>query len=277
MDVLKKICNLFYKHCYCVILVSFFIAVSMSIILFSILKLDIDLYASYYTLSSIFQGLFSILALAGIFIIFKIDQLSKDNEKYDNDIENRLNKLYDIALKIRSLKNIPEYIFERLEYFLNIFEYSDKRYSLAQYLERHNILQDLENINEIMLDGYKTKNFSNEEFLKLIGHSKPIIHRIIEKQNLIDKNDLLKRELIELFKLPFISGMLLIALSIYFLALINYSPNLFHIPLSIIIMTAVISTIIVVFEIFYLIYYTMWSASAKNSLYHLKDYENHDR
>ncbi len=261
MDVVKKICNLFCKHCYCVLSISFFVAIIISIILFSILKLDINVDASYYTLSSIFQGLFAILSLAGIFVIFKTDQLSRDNAKYDNDIEAFLKRLFDLSKDLES-----SFKFMQLGDYLDILEYSDKRYNIKQEFERRNIKQKLEDNEKIALGGYKNEKLSKDELLELLGNSKHIIRRIEEKQNLILNNEPFKHQIIELFKLPFMSGMLLIILSIYFLSLINYTPNLFHIPLSIIIVTSVIYTIIVVLEIVYLIYYTMWSQPAKRSL-----------
>lgn len=76
-----------------------------------------------------------------------------------------------------------------------------------------------------------------------------------------------KPKLVECFKLPFIKGMLLIILAIYFLPLLQSESNLFfHIPLTIIIETSVILTITVVLEIICLIYYSMWSKMAKSTL-----------
>ncbi|MFZ3384309.1 MAG: hypothetical protein WA144_10335, partial [Candidatus Methanoperedens sp.] len=49
--------------------------------------------AYYYTLSSVFQGLFSILALAGIFILFRIEQLNKDEDKYETDLKEHLREI----------------------------------------------------------------------------------------------------------------------------------------------------------------------------------------
>lgn len=262
MDVEKKICDLFSKYCYCIIVISFFIAVIISIILFSILKLNINVDASYYTLSSIFQGLFAILSLAGIFVIFKTDQLSRDNAKYDN-IEAFLKRLFDLS---SDMKSKTTFKFMQLGDYLDILEYSDKRRGNIEHeLKRKNIIQELEKIKIIESGGYENDKLKKDEFGELIGNSEHIIRRIKEKQNLLLNNEQLKHDLIERFKLPFISGMLLIILSIYFLSLINYTPNLFHIPLSIIIVTSVIYTIIVVLEIFYLIYYSMWSEPAKKS------------
>jgi hypothetical protein len=63
--------------------------------------------AYYYTLSSVFQGLFSILALAGIFILFRIEQLNKDEDKYETDLKEHLreikNQTSDEAKKILGL------------------------------------------------------------------------------------------------------------------------------------------------------------------------------
>lgn len=71
----------------------------ITLILFIVIAILIAIFlqfsenAYYFTLSSIFQGLFSILALAGIFVVFRIEQLSKDEAKYETDIKDYLRKI----------------------------------------------------------------------------------------------------------------------------------------------------------------------------------------
>ncbi len=63
----------------------------------------------YNTLSSIFQGLFSILALSGIFIIFRIDQLSRDEAKYEEYIMWFLRKLPSYSECLNEIVKDDEY------------------------------------------------------------------------------------------------------------------------------------------------------------------------
>ena len=256
---MKRFCNLFRNHLFHLTLLSFFLAIVVSFII----ELNINENASYYTLSSIFQGLFAILAFAGILVISKTDQLSRDNAKYDSDNKAFLDRLFRLSSELKSKTTFE---FMQLRDYFDILESLDKRRDdIKPKLD--NIRLKLYEIENQVLNGRLDEKISKYEFLKLMGNSKRIIHLIKEKQDLIHKNDSFKHELIENFKLPFIHGMLLIILAIYFLPLINSNSNLgFHIPITIIIGTSVIFTIIIVLEIMCLIYCTFLSENAKSTL-----------
>ena len=259
MAVMKRFCNLFRNHLFCLTLLSFLLAVGVSIFLYYIIELNINENASYYTLSSIFQGLFAILAFAGILVISKTDQLSRDNAKYDSDNKAFLDSLFHLSSDMKSVN--PSFEFLQLRDYFDILESLDKRKTDIK-LKLEKIMQKLDK-----LDKSQFSKLSKNEVLELKGNSERIIHLIEEKQDLIHKNESFKHEIIKSFKLPFINGMLLIILAIYFLPLINSNSNLgFDIPITIIIGTSVILTIIVVLEIMCVIYYTFWSEIAKRTL-----------
>ena len=268
MAVMKRFCNLFRNHLFCLTLLSFLLAVGVSIFLYYIIELNINENASYYTLSSIFQGLFAILAFAGILVISKTDQLSRDNAKYDSDNKAFLDSLFHFSsdMKSKTLFYSTPFEFMQLRDYFDILESLDKRRPDIKH-KLENIMQKLDELKKIALGGWNSENLSNDELKELIGNSERIIHLIEEKQDLIHKNESFKHEIIKSFKLPFINGMLLIILAIYFLPLINSNSNLgFDIPITIIIGTSVILTIIVVLEIMCVIYYTFWSEIAKRTL-----------
>lgn len=261
---MKRLCN-FYRCSFITnFLLSFIFAIIVSILLYYIIKLNLDYNASYYTLSSIFQGLFSILALAGFFIIFKVEQLSRDNAKYDNDIEKFLNTLRELSSKLGSIFEKEEVM--QLEVFNNIRTHIDTRKGIDKEVEGLN--KNITRLEFVINGGFKKEGFTKDEILTLISDFKYNMSRIEQKYKLIIVNELeFKPKLVECFKLPFIKGMLLIILAIYFLPLLQSESNLFfHIPLTIIIETSVILTITVVLEIICLIYYSMWSKMAKSTL-----------
>lgn len=184
--------------------------------------------AYYYTLSSIFQGLFSILALAGIFIIFKIEQLSKDIAQYDRDIRNELlPKLYGSA---------------KIGYEIGY----EIREGLSLDLDQRN-MRDYENKLKVLEIEIKKNGGVGD------------INRYdlcIEKGRRIRRNIELRSEILECFKLPFIKGMLLLMFVLYFLPKPNSNSSIFllNIPMEIIIGASVIFTIMVLLEIAYIIY-----------------------
>ena len=185
--------------------------------------------AYFNTLSSVFQGLFSILALAGVFIIFRIEQLQRDKAKYENDIEKRFEKLRKGSCK----EDIYDNALNKLD-VLNM-----EFFEIVNSLER------------------KATRDVDKEILK----------QCINKGELAFMNDCLIKELQAGFKLPFLTGMLLITFTLYFLPMLNSNSRFwFHIPANIIIGECVIFTIIVVLEIMCIIYYSMWSALAKRTL-----------
>ena len=221
----------FIKNKYNVIY-SFTIALIASVIL-NFIGITFSEYSYYYTLSSIFQGLFSIMALAGIFVIFKTEQLSKDIVKYDNDIRDRLlllrrfmgDDLYNL------LKNHLE--FREVEKFKNAFQELKEKMESADN-------KDLLSAKELC-----------EHKIDLIGKNREFIS-----------------EILTLFKLPFLVGMFVIIFSIYFLPMLNSTSSdfPFQIPIYFIVGIAVFLTIIVIVEIACVIYFTFWSEIAKKTL-----------
>ena len=183
--------------------------------------------AYYYTLSSIFQGLFSILALAGIFIIFKIEQLSKDIAQYDRDIRNEL---------------LPKlYASSKMGYEI--------REGISLDLDQRN-MRDYENKLKVLEIEIKNNGGVGD------------INRYdlcIEKGRRIRRNIELRSEILECFKLPFIKGMLLLMFVLYFLPKPNSNSSIFllNIPMEIIIGASVIFTIMVLLEISYIIYHSV--------------------
>ncbi|MCK4795960.1 MAG: hypothetical protein KAT05_01190 [Spirochaetes bacterium] len=291
---MKRFCNLFRNHLFCLTLLSFLLAVGVSILFYFIIELNINENASYYTLSSIFQGLFSILALAGIFVIFRIEQLSKDEAKYETDFKDHLGKIKNKTIPDLSSIGVmgisTKYIMGWNEHNA-ILKHLDER-NFIKYLEELNKLkrkfkdentQFEEKLGELkrgIEENERTTSFLtvNSTSIEALDNSKQtminslkICHNHVleceKKGKLIPKNREIKSKLLELFKIPFISGMILIAFTIFFLPMINSNSKLgIQIPGNFVIGFFVSLTIMVIFEIIILIYYSMWGNEAKSTL-----------
>jgi hypothetical protein len=253
--------------------------------------------AYYFTLSSIFQGLFSILALAGIFVFFRIEQLSKDEAKYETDFKDHLGSIkiqtipdlssiggmflsekyimewneHNAILKLLDERKYPEYSEElknlerRLEQENNKFEEELRKlkleiekpekkgeFPLSSPISRIDI-GDIENYRRQGIDALKICNNHVKECEK--------------KGILVHNNRVIKSKILELFKMPFISGMILIAFTIFFLPMLNSNSGFWlQVPGNFVIGFLVSLTIMVIFKIMLLIYYSMWSDEAKKTL-----------
>lgn len=88
-----------------------------------------------------------------------------------------------------------------------------------------------------------------------------------KKGILIHNNRAIKSKILELFKMPFISGMILIAFTIFFLPMLNSNSGFWlQVPGNFVISFLVSLTIMVILKIMLLIYYSMWSDEAKKTL-----------
>ncbi|NJD52947.1 MAG: hypothetical protein FIB07_08785 [Candidatus Methanoperedens sp.] len=235
----------FYDHPYETIILSFVISIVFKKF-FNNLSIDNNLY--YLILSSIFQGMFSILALAGLFIIFKTEQLSNDISKSYDIINHDASHLYNFKLR-----NLCGSIFTQKDFL-----------AIRELLSNRDKKETEENLNKIT-DKIKNEikifeqEKGSEKYCLEIRQYKLVLDDYSKNITLIFKCESLKSDLIKFFKLPLFHGMLIIILAVYFLPLIDWKSNLsFHIPITIIIGTSVFHTIIVVLEILYLINMAMW-------------------
>lgn len=118
----------------------------IAILIAMILQFSENVY--YYTLSSISQGLFSILALAGIFVIFRIEQLSKDEAKYETDFKEYLREIRNQTIPILSSIGFHQisikHIMERNEHD-TILRLLDER-KFREYSEELNKLEQKINV-----------------------------------------------------------------------------------------------------------------------------------
>lgn len=261
MFSLERFCNLLnelpYKY---TIGICFFLSILISIFL-NYIGLTISENAYYYTLSSIFQGLFSILALAGVFIIFKIEQLTRDIAEYDEHIQNYLQELEEYS--DANLKFLPAEHYYNISSCLDekkMDEYKQALYSLSEYFNK--------NVSSLI----KKMAIGEEKDKKLLvfKYCEEIVKKLMWKGELIEINISLIFEITKRFKLPFMTGMPLIIFAIYFLPLLNSNSKFwFPIPITFIIGIAVTLTILVVLEIMCLILYSIWSKSAESTLYGL--------
>lgn len=88
-----------------------------------------------------------------------------------------------------------------------------------------------------------------------------------KKGNLINYNRALKNKILEFFKYPFISGMILIAFTIFFLPMLSSNSGFWlQIPGNYVIGFLVSLTTMVILTIMLLIYYSIWSDEAKKTL-----------
>lgn len=239
----------FYCYPYGTIILSFVLSILISFLWFKDLRIDNNLY--YSVLSSIFQGIFSILALAGLFIIFKTEQLSNDISKYTNYINDDLSKLSKSKLNYINGSLLKQ---DKDDKILAIQELLSKdKKGTEENLKKKN--DEL----EYRIEEHLNQIPKTEENLAEMKQFMLIFNHYLTNVTLRSKSKSLKSDLIKFFKLPLIHGMLMIILAIYFLPLIDWKSNLsWHTPITIIIGTAIILTIIVVLEIFYLINKAMW-------------------
>lgn len=253
--------------------------------------------AYYFTLSSIFQGLFSILALAGIFVIFRIEQLSKDEAKYETDFKDHLREIKN--QKTRELSSIgamfptPKYRMEWSEHdaILNLLderkysEYSEALINLEYRLEeenkkfevglselKHEIEEKEKKPTELFvsplvedIEDYRTQEINS---LKICENH---IKECMKKGDRINYNRALKNKILEFFRYPFVLGMILIAFTIFFLPMLNSNSGFwfefpFHIQSNLIIGLLVSLTIMVILTIMFVIYYSMLSNEAKTTM-----------
>lgn len=279
----------------------------LTLILFIVIGILIAMFhqfsddAYYFTLSSIFQGLFSILALAGIFVIFRIEQLSKDEAKYETDFKDHLGEIknqkkLDLS-SIGSMLPTPKYRMEWSEHdaILNLLderkysEYSEALINLKSRLEDENIKFEV-GLNELKheieekekkgeptgllfvspllvedIEDYRTQEINS---LKICENH---IKECMKKGDRINYNRALKNKILEFFRYPFVLGMILIAFTIFFLPMLNSNSGSwfefpFHIQSNLIIGLLVSLTIMVILTIMFVIYYSMLSNEAKTTM-----------
>lgn len=243
---LQKSVEWFYDHPIETTILSLILSIGISKLLFINLNIDNDLY--YVVLSSIFQGMFSILALAGVFIVFKTEQLSNEISKYDNNINIYINEISN-----SQLRNIDGSFLTKDELIaIRKLLFNRDKKETEENLKKKN--DEIENkIKKLeRMEGNKTHLDEIEQFRQYFDNYSRNIALVFESESL-------KSDLIKFFKLPFLNGMLIIILAIYFLPLIDWKSNLsWHTPITIVIGTSIILTIIVVLEISYLINISMW-------------------
>lgn len=260
MTFKEKPCNFFERltYEYAITCISFAFAFLISIFLnYNGLRFNGDAY--YPTLSAIFQGLFSILALAGVFIVFKTEQLTRDIDKYDQDIRFYLQKMMDYSDRLLPFLGIHKYI-----EILSLLDNEDTNQYIQQ-LEKKLIYYKNEMPNEIKAKYLKEEEKNDK--LDALEACKSYANFCKDKGDLINKNRTLRFEILKHFKLPFMTGMPLIIFVIYFLPLLDSNSNFwFHVPITVIIGTSIILTILVVLEIMYVIWYSIWSNLAKSTL-----------
>jgi len=272
----EKLCNLADKGNFLITPILFIV---IAILIAMILQFSENAY--YFTLSSVFQGLFSILALAGIFVLFRIEQLSKDEAKYETDF-----KEYLRGIRIQTIPDLSSIGFMNLHPSKDIMEWNEHN-AILSLLDERKFTEYSEELNKLKLE--VEKKGKNGEFA---GLTSPLFHINIEdienyrkeeidalaicinhvkecekKGFLIHNNRVIKSKLLELFKIPFISGMILIAFTIFLLPMLNSTPGFWlQVPSNFVISFLVSFTIMVLLKIMFLIYYSMWSDEAKKTL-----------
>lgn len=219
--------KLTYKHTIGIIGISFVFPISISIF-FDYIGLTFSENAYYYTLSSISQGLFAILALGGIFVIYKIQEISTNNNIKEKHIVESLPQLEDALGRN--------------------FEGENKK----------NLLDSLEDKRDI-------KQFK-DIVIKFVGNDYQRVELLVDYINMkadgIPINIQFRDSIWYFFKIPLITGILTVIFSIYFLPMLNSSSKfLFHIPITLIIGISVVLTIIVVLEMMYVILYSLKEVS----------------
>ncbi len=219
--------KLIYKHTIGIICISFVFAISISIFL-DYIGLTFSENAYYYTLSSISQGLFAILALGGIFVIYRIQEISANNNIKEKHI-------------VESLQQLEKALGRN-------FEGENKR----------NLLDSLEDKRDI-------KQF-NDIVIKFVGNDYKKVELLADyintKADGIPINIQFRDSIWNFFKIPLITGILTVIFSIDFLPMLNSgSKFLFHIPITFIIGISVVLTIIVVLEIMCVIWYSLKEVS----------------
>lgn len=201
------------------VLDSFIRLIIIPFLLFLILLSDIQLTFSddtntyFWTLSSIFQGLFSILAFVGIYVVFKIQQINQDVDNFHQEARRRLDDLK------------------------NCFENDAKYQKSVTYLD----IRDFINLNKMLIELEKRLATTEQSFsLKTL---KQRMDKISERRFVRDK---VKAELIY----PLLHGFFVIVLSIIFLPKpgISYNTYQFTLPDEIVIIALVVMTVVVVIE-----------------------------
>lgn len=274
-----------------------FIVIGFLIAIFHQFSMD----AYFITLSSIFQGLFSILALAGIFVVFRIEQLSKDQDKYETDFKDYLIKIknhetWDLST-IRSMYPIKKYSMDWNEHdaILNLLderkhlEYSEALINLNNRLEKEN-REFEEELNELKLEIEENEKKGEPPYLFGMSHlnkedvdeyrkqennslkrCENYIKECKKKGDKINYHRSLKNKILNFFRYPFILGMILIALAIFLLPMLNSNSGSliefpFHIPSNLIVGLLVSLTIMVIFTIMLVILYSMFGNEAKKTM-----------
>jgi hypothetical protein len=205
-------------------------------------QIILDEKAYYYTLSSIFQGLFAILALAGIFIVFLCQRFDKFIDKFDRDIREDLHKLDEWGKERRSQEGIPD-----KELYLEPNELQEILY----YLD----LREMEKYFK-MLEKVKTKISDN---LDRYRQENDAYGRCRHRGFLIYHYKTWRDCVLTLLRRPMYQGIIVILFSIIFLPLLNSSsPFNPKIPMELIIGILVTGTIFVILDITYLIRLTLW-------------------
>lgn len=208
------------------------------------------------------------MALSGIFIIFRIEQLSRDEAKYYEDILWFLRLLPDYCRKLKEGILRKEEILS-LDEYTNILNFLDKR-DIVKYKETlENITSKFVEIRN-KINGYNYEDF-REEKLSILTFLEFYFKYCAEKGDLINYNRTLKNKILDFFKLPFILGVILIVLTIFFLPMLKSNTGFwfeipFQLPSNLIIGTLVSLTIMVILSIMLVIYYSMWSDEAKRTL-----------
>ena len=152
-SMMEKLCNLANSGYYLIITLILFLMLAVLISSF----INFNEYAYYYTLSSIFQGLFSILALAGIFVIFRIEQLSKDEAKYETDFKDHLGKIKNKTIPDLSSIGVMGI---STKYIMGWNEHN----AILKHLDERNFIKYLEELNKLKRK-FKDENTQFEEKL----------------------------------------------------------------------------------------------------------------
>lgn len=269
----------------------------MAFLMSTSLQFSTDAY--YYTLSSIFQGLFSILALAGIFVVFRIEQLSKDEDKYETEFKYHLREMKNQT--IPDLSTVKSMI--HFNKSISIMEWKEHN-TILKHLDERNYPEYLDELKTLKLkfadenkkyeeclrkleleveENGKTKGVYNQTILRHLdnedieGYRKEGIDALNicdnhvkeceKKGHLINKNRLIKSKLLDCFKIPFLLGMVLISFTIFLLPMLNSNSGFwFQVPGNFVIGFLISLTIMVIIQIMLLIYYSIWSDEAKKTL-----------
>lgn len=210
--------------------------------LFFMFQIRLDEGAYYYTLSSIFQGLFAILALAGIFIVFQSRRWDEFIDKFDRDIREDINNFIQWGNERRVREKIPnEVLYLEPKEPQKILNHLDLR-EMEGYFE---ILQKIKTKIPNDLDKYYQENLAYE--------------RCYHRGFLICHYRTLRDCVLALLKRPMYHGIIVVLGSIIFLPLLNSnSPFNYKLPMEIVIGVLVIGTVIVIFEVICLIRLTLW-------------------